>query len=91
MKYTLYYWRGQNLAANKVFIRIREEDKDDETLIVLNRLLATHGIDVAELINKYWKRYLAVPVPLWVLNKLDGFFELKELKMKDVLDPKGVR
>lgn len=90
-KIKLYYWYGVDHAINTAFIRIREEDKDDETLTVLNRLLGRHGMDVDELYKNQWKRYEAVPLPRWMIPKLDPYYDMVELEEDEYLDPKGVR
>lgn len=61
-----------------LFIRIADEDKDDDALVSLYRLLEALNIDT-EKAMEVWPKLRAMKVPAWAERKLKEYYRLQEL------------
>jgi len=78
-KLVLYYWESEGDPPRYVFIRLREDDKDDDSLVALYRLLETFNIDTERAMDR-WSKIRAMKLPFWVERKLRIRYRLIKLK-----------
>jgi hypothetical protein len=66
-------------AGNRVlFIRLPDEDTNDDALVSLFRLLESQNIDTDRAMDKY-KRIRAATVPAYLERKLKNYYNMVEL------------
>ena len=94
-KVTLLYWEGKEYGENVAFIRIQESEKSDEELTKLYRVLGLFGVDVPLRLREDWNKYEALKIPSWIIGKIEKeagkYYNLRELTIDEILDPKEVR
>lgn len=79
---TLLFYRSE---SNRVlFVRLFEDDKDDDALVSLYRLLETENIDTIKAMEK-WNKIRCLTLPAWVERKLREHYDLVELKSEQWL------
>ena len=62
------------------FIRMNEDDKNDDSLVTLYRLLEANNIDTERGMKGYG-RFRAMKVPAYVYKKLKHYYEVRELTL----------
>ena len=62
------------------FIRMNEDDKNDDSLVTLYRLLEASNIDTERGMKGYG-RFRAMKVPAYVYKKLNHYYEVRELTL----------
>jgi len=66
------------------FIRMNEDDKNDDSLVTLYRLLEASNIDTERGMKGYG-RFRAMKVPAYVFKKLKHYYEVRELTLSEWL------
>ena len=66
------------------FIRMNEDDKDNDRLVTLYRLLEATNIDTERAMNSFG-RLRAMKLPSYVVKELRHFYELRELTFTEWL------
>jgi hypothetical protein len=69
------YWSDN---ARFFFVRMNEEDKNDDRLVVLYRLLESYNIDTERAMSSYG-RLRAMKLPNWVFRELRHYYEIREM------------
>ena len=69
----LHYYKSPD---NKIiFVRLPEDDNDDESRVSLYRLLETHNINVDHAMAK-WKRIRAMKLPIHIYPHLVKYYTM---------------
>jgi len=66
------------------FIRMNEDDKNDDRLVTLYRLLEASNIDTERGMSGYG-RIRAMKVPAYVYKKLQHYYEVRQLTLSEWL------
>lgn len=79
---TLEVWWSK---GNRIlFLRLTEEDKNDENLVGLYRLLELHNIDTERAMNRFGQ-LRAMKLPRWIVPILKDYYNLDWLSDKEVV------
>ena len=60
------------------FVRMNEEDKNDDRLVALYRLLESYNIDTERSMGGYG-RLRAMKLPGWVYREIRHYYEIREM------------
>ncbi len=75
-KPNLHFYKSEN---NKwIFVRLPDDENDDDSRVSLYRLLETHNVDVDRAMEK-WKRIRAMKLSAYILQQLKKYYTMIEL------------
>jgi len=80
---TLEVWwsRGRRV----LFVRMTEEDKDDDSLVALYRLLEMNNIDTERAMSRFGQ-LRAMKLPPWIEPTLKQYYNLEFLTDKEIMN-----